>query len=121
MEFRHGFIGGCLYGIKYHKMNYRDKLKHPKWQKRRLEILSRDNFTCRGCGSKEIELHVHHKVYYKFRDPWDYADNELITYCILCHNWEHKISIPGNDFKSKKKIPNLSELKELLTKKNRDA
>lgn len=63
---------------------YAERLKHPKWQKRRLEILHRDEFTCQLCGDTDSTLHIHHKVYRKC-EIWEYKDNELITYCELCH------------------------------------
>lgn len=66
-------------------MTYGEKLKSPKWQKKRLEILERDKFTCTMCGSKEKQLHVHHKVYIFDKDPWDYEDQFYITFCEDCH------------------------------------
>ena len=71
-------------------MNYKDQIKSPKWQRRRLEILSRDNFTCQVCGAKEETLHVHHICYLKEKEIWDYPDNLLITLCESCHETEHK-------------------------------
>ena len=55
---------------------YSDKLKSPKWQKKRLEILQRDNFTCFNCGDTERTLHVHHESYIKGKEPWDYTKEE---------------------------------------------
>lgn len=66
-------------------MSYSDKLRHPKWQKKRLEILSRDNFRCRMCDDTEMELHVHHLEYNKNGNPWDVDNEYLITYCKVCH------------------------------------
>lgn len=66
-------------------MTYGEKLKSPEWQKKRLEILSRDKFTCTMCGSKEKQLHVHHKIYIFDNDPWDYEDQYYITFCEDCH------------------------------------
>ena len=66
-------------------MSYSDLLKSPEWQKKRLEILSRDNFMCQLCGSKTETLHVHHRAYIKGRKPWEYADVFLITLCEYCH------------------------------------
>jgi 5-methylcytosine-specific restriction endonuclease McrA len=66
------------------------KLKDPRWQKKRLEILNRDNFTCRCCGDNENTLNVHHIVYPKSRFPWDTDNNNLITLCDYCHElWHH--------------------------------
>ena len=36
----------------YKIMNYSEQLKSPKWQKKRLEIMQRDKFTCQLCGDK---------------------------------------------------------------------
>ncbi len=62
-------------------MTYSEKLKKPQWQKKRLEILQRDNFTCKLCGDTETQLHIHHLEYKDYNsDPWD------IAYCLDCHN-----------------------------------
>ena len=67
------------------KKNYSELLRDPRWQKKRLQILERDNFTCQGCGDTHNTLHVHHKEYVYGRDPWEYENEELITYCKDCH------------------------------------
>lgn len=73
----------------FYIMNYKDQIKHPKWQKRRLEIMDKDNFSCQICGDTENTLNVHHLHYHKGRDIWDYEDWELITLCDGCHEKEH--------------------------------
>jgi len=65
-------------------MTYAEKLKHPKWQKKRLAILSRDNFTCCLCGDTETNLQVHHLKY--TGEPWDAPDEDLQTLCEDCHS-----------------------------------
>jgi len=64
---------------------YADKLKNPAWQKKRLEILNRDNFTCLVCRDTETELHIHHKQYKTGRKPWDYENENFQTLCKCCH------------------------------------
>lgn len=64
---------------------YSEKLKDPRWQKRRLEVLQRDNFTCQLCGDAETELHVHHQSYVKGCQPWEYDLPNFTTYCKHCH------------------------------------
>lgn len=71
-------------------MTYGEKLKSPKWQKKRLEILERDKFTCTNCGSKEKQLHVHHKVYIFNNEPWDYKNEFYTTLCYDCHETEEQ-------------------------------
>lgn len=68
--------------------SYSEKLKDPKWQKKRLEILNRDEFTCQSCFDNESTLHIHHKVYNKDCEPWDIDNESLITLCEDCHENE---------------------------------
>lgn len=70
------------------KKTYSEKLRDPRWQKKRLEILSRDEFTCRNCGDTETTLHVHHKYYERNLEPWEYPEEALITLCEICHESE---------------------------------
>lgn len=65
------------------KLAYRDKLNDPRWQKKRLRALERDDFTCQRCGEKNKPLHVHHKRYRG--EPWDVPDAWLETLCEDCH------------------------------------
>ncbi len=60
-----------------------DRYADPRWQRRRLEILSRDDWKCVACGDATSTLHVHHKVY--GGNLWDSADDELQTLCETCH------------------------------------
>lgn len=66
-------------------MTYADKLKSPKWQKKRLEILERDEWKCKNCGEDGKTLHVHHKKYTNGKDPWDYNNDNFVTLCNDCH------------------------------------
>lgn len=66
-------------------MTYSEKLRDPRWQKKRLEIMSRDDFRCQACRSKEKTLNVHHRVYRKGKAPWEYEDDQLVTFCEDCH------------------------------------
>ena len=69
-------------------MNYAEKLKNPKWQKKRLEVLGRDKWQCQKCFSDQHTLHVHHKSYQFGKDPWEYDLDLLITLCEFCHEEE---------------------------------
>jgi hypothetical protein len=66
-------------------MTYSEKLKDPRWQRRRLEVLQYYNFFCDQCGDDKTELHVHHRVYIKGREPWDYPIQMLRAVCKPCH------------------------------------
>jgi hypothetical protein len=81
-------------------MTYKEKLRDPRWQRKRLEILNRDDFKCRLCGLGVDPLHVHHKYYDSGKEPWDYDERALMTLCESCHDFETE--------NSKTAIPNLS-------------
>lgn len=66
-------------------MSYQGKLQNPKWQKKRLEILQRDDFKCLHCECDDKELHVHHRWYEFGKDIWDYPDQCFETLCHECH------------------------------------
>jgi 5-methylcytosine-specific restriction endonuclease McrA len=66
--------------------------RDPRWQRRRLEILQRDDWRCRCCGEGGKELHVHHRRYRSGEPPWNYTDEELITLCTACHNTVEEIT-----------------------------
>lgn len=74
------------------KKEYLEALASPQWQKKRLEIMQRDNFTCQFCGCKDRTLHIHHKVYEKGKKPWEYEDKDLITLCDRCHEEETEMN-----------------------------
>lgn len=63
---------------------YSEKLKHPLWQKLRLEVFERDNWTCQECFEEGKSLQVHH-CYYAKGNPWDTPKECLITLCEECH------------------------------------
>lgn len=67
-------------------MTYQEKLKDPRWQKKRLEILTRDGWRCTHCYREDRPLHVHHPFYIKNKDPWEYSNPFLFTLCEDCHN-----------------------------------
>jgi 5-methylcytosine-specific restriction endonuclease McrA len=70
---------------------YSNKLKDPRWQKKRLEILQRDKWSCQQCGDEETELHVHHRYYEYNLDPWNYPDADMFSLCYLCHSKNHNL------------------------------
>lgn len=106
---------------------YWEKLKDPRWQKKRLEILERDEFRCIGCGSEEKTLHVHHGYYDKNRDPWDYENETLYTYCEECHesmqgelaDLHREIGFVGKFGKIRALVSSLAELRQAEGKERR--
>jgi len=68
--------------------DYSEKLKDPRWQKLRLRVMERDQFTCQICYDVESTLNVHHRNYVHGFDPWDYHMSDLVTLCEDCHESE---------------------------------
>lgn len=66
-------------------MTYAEQLKHPNWQRRRLEVLENADFSCENCGVKDKTLHVHHRRYLKGLMVWEYDDEDLACLCDGCH------------------------------------
>ena len=66
-------------------MTYAEKLKHPKWQQRRLQLLESAKWKCERCSTKEVTLHVHHHFYRSRANPWDYPDYAYVVLCENCH------------------------------------
>lgn len=62
---------------------YTEKLKDPRWQRKRLEIMERDSFKCTQCSDKKSTLNIHHWKYTK--NPWDAPSSDLSTVCESCH------------------------------------
>lgn len=69
-------------------MTYAEKLKDPRWQRKRLEIFQRDDFKCIWCKDSTKTLHVHHLKYERKNEPWDYNNEYLVTVCEYCHEIE---------------------------------
>lgn len=67
---------------------YSELLRDPRWQRKRLEILGRDEFTCKRCGDSESTLNVHHCYYERDKTPWEYPAKSLVTLCESCHEHE---------------------------------
>jgi len=70
-------------------MDYKEKLKDPRWINRRRQILERDNHKCMICGVDATRFNVHHLHYKKGAEPWEYDDSELATLCQDCHQMVH--------------------------------
>jgi hypothetical protein len=72
---------------------YSEKLKDPRWQRKRLEVFSHADFQCQLCGEGKKTLHVHHSRY-DGREPWEYPLGMLICLCEDCHKQHHKKPVP---------------------------
>lgn len=72
-------------------MNYAQQIKHPNWQKKRLEVMELHDFKCQSCGNKDETLNVHHPFYNRGAMIWEYETNELQCLCQPCHKNIHSI------------------------------
>lgn len=72
-------------------MTYSEKLKDPRWQKKRLEIFQRDEFKCTLCGDSKSTLHIHHLEYGE--NPWDVDNEQLTTHCEHCHTLVETVKV----------------------------
>ncbi len=72
------------------KINYKEELKSPEWQRKSCNHKYLDNYTCQICGRRDKVVHVHHHFYIEGRHIWEYPDETLITLCEDCHAKEHK-------------------------------
>lgn len=77
------------------RSSYIQKLRSPKWQKKRLQILERDKWKCVSCGRGDINLQVHHIYYEKGVEPWAYKDSVYQTLCERCHEKRQAIVDDG--------------------------
>lgn len=71
------------------KGKYKEFLKDGRWQRKRLEIMERDDFKCKQCGATN-DLQVHHLRYFNGRKPWEYSNEDLVTLCGKCHRNAHE-------------------------------
>jgi len=65
--------------------SYSSKLRYPRWQKKRLEILEAAGWKCQRCKCETKELQCHHLIYRKGVNPWDYFEGEIVALCNDCH------------------------------------
>jgi hypothetical protein len=72
------------------KLSFAEQIKHPNWQKKRLEVLESAGWECENCGVKDVTLNVHHKQYVKGRMYWEYDRHELECLCEDCHKDHHQ-------------------------------
>ena len=72
-------------------MTYAEQLKHPNWQKKRLEVMSGADFKCQKCKSGDNTLNVHHKKYIRGRKAWQYRIEDFECLCEGCHKFTHEL------------------------------
>jgi len=100
-------------GTNMGQMTYLAQLRHPKWQRKRLEVLQRDGWMCQRCCAEDKTLNVHHKRYIKGALAWEYSGDDLTSLCEDCHELTHA---EENDFKAEasRLSARYGDIKELM-------
>lgn len=71
--------------------HFKDQYNSPQWQKKRLEIMRRDNWKCLNCKTTFKALHIHHLYYEKDTKIWEYDNECYVTLCEDCHEQIHEL------------------------------
>jgi hypothetical protein len=66
---------------------YSEQYKDPRWQKKRLEIMQRSNYSCEWCGNTKKQLSIHHGYYKPKTAVWEYDNSTLHCLCQSCHEF----------------------------------
>lgn len=74
-------------------LNYYEQLQHPSWIQKKNEIMERDGYKCRICGSEIHKLDVHHLCYLPDLLAWEY-DNELMVTVCKKHHYQLTYDLP---------------------------
>jgi hypothetical protein len=78
-------------------VKYSEQLRDPRWQRKRLETMQRDDWKCCRCSRGDVTLNVHHREYINGRMPWEYELEMLETLCEPCHNRHHELGDMSDD------------------------
>ena len=71
-------------------MTYKEQLQRPEWQRKRLEIMERDEWKCCLCNDETKQLHVHQLYYDNELRLWEYDPETMVTLCLECHEITHR-------------------------------
>jgi len=100
-------------------LSYKEQLKHPLWDKKRQEILERDNYKCVICGTDLHRLEIHHLCYFPDSLVWEYENELLISVCGK-HHYQLTYDLPKIagliSFQCLKNNIDLNTVVETLTK-----
>lgn len=82
-------LSSHFFNLECKPLTKQEQYNHPLWQKKRLEIMQRDNWTCRCCGESEMQLQIHHLQYNRNGYLWEVDNEVLVTVCDPCHQILH--------------------------------
>lgn len=77
-------------------MTYSEKLRDPRWQRKRLEVCDAVGWKCEDCGAKDKTLNVHHCFYIKGLEPWEYEIELLMCLDEECHQRRQALEQQGH-------------------------
>lgn len=83
------------------KSEYALALLDSRWNKKRVQVLKRDNYRCTNCGADNCRLSVHHEIYLKDKQPWEVPMRYLKSMCDRCHSDAHKDRLIGSFVKDR--------------------
>lgn len=87
------------------RMEYRQQLLHPQWQRKRLQVMEHCGWKCGRCGDTETTLNIHHVEYRRGALAWEYELDEFECLCIHCHAIEHgKADPPAGSLSHKRSL-----------------
>ncbi len=69
-------------------MTYAEKLRTHEWRQFRLRLINKAGRKCVECGcvhEEEEPLQIHHVIYIRRMEPWDYPDELCLVLCDSCH------------------------------------
>ncbi len=72
--------------------NVRKFYKSTAWERKRKQVLKRDNWECQKCkdeGGYSRATTVHHIKHLTDRPDLALTDSNLVSLCSACHNEEH--------------------------------
>ena len=73
---------------------YAQKLRDPRWEEFRQRAFGYHGNACVTCGGEDKERgdhhHIHHKRYFKDREPWEYDMDDVTVLCRECHEDIHR-------------------------------
>lgn len=56
----------------------------------RRQVFERDDYTCRECGKRSVQLNAHHILPYAYFPDDRFRVDNGITLCVVCHKKKHR-------------------------------
>jgi len=76
-------------GTNMGQMTYLAQLRHPKWQRKRLEVLQRDGWIVRAAQKGDYAVYADGSKAPIVTGAWEYSGDDLTSLCEDCHELTH--------------------------------